>query len=181
MPDSAITIGEMSRRFGLSRSALLYYDRIGLLSPSLRSAANYRLYGSGDQRRMASIQRYREAGIALDRIAALLDGDGGEMQALLEQRLQTINREIQALRDQQRLLVSLLQDRSRLQECRTLDKQGWVRLLAAAGMSEADMRRWHVEFERQATEAHEDFLQGLGIETQEIGQIRRWSREATDE
>ncbi len=39
-----ITIGRLARRFGLSRSTLLYYDSIGLLSPSTRSAKDYRLY-----------------------------------------------------------------------------------------------------------------------------------------
>ncbi|MFC1747364.1 MerR family DNA-binding transcriptional regulator [Pseudomonadota bacterium] len=36
------TIGEVSKRFSISRSTLLYYDAIGLLSPSGRSNANYR-------------------------------------------------------------------------------------------------------------------------------------------
>jgi len=38
-PDS-----QLAGRFGLSRSTLLYYDSIGLLSPSERTASNYRLY-----------------------------------------------------------------------------------------------------------------------------------------
>ncbi|WP_426416814.1 MerR family DNA-binding transcriptional regulator [Aestuariirhabdus sp. LZHN29] len=181
MTDPSLTIGEMARRYGLSRSTLLYYDRIGLLSPSLRSEANYRLYSAREQQRMASIQRYRSAGIELNSIAALLDGDSSVMEGLLNQRLQVINREMHALRQQQRLLVSLLQDRSRLKACRTLDKEGWVALLTASGMSEADMHRWHVEFEQQAPEAHEDFLQGLGIDPEEVTQIRRWSRQNTGE
>ncbi len=35
------TIGQIGKRFGLPRSTLLYYDAIGLLSPSRRSDANY--------------------------------------------------------------------------------------------------------------------------------------------
>ncbi|MCL6415576.1 MerR family transcriptional regulator [Aestuariirhabdus sp. Z084] len=174
---AAITVGAMAKRFGLSRSTLLYYDRIGLLSPSLRSAANYRLYSQADQQRMAAIQQYREAGIELEKIAALLNADATGTNSLLDQRLLTINREIHALREQQRLLVNLLQDRSRLQDCRSLDKAGWVSVLAASGMSEEDMRQWHVSFEQQAPQAHQDFLQGLGIDEEEIAHIRRWSRE----
>jgi hypothetical protein len=49
-----LTIGRLAERFGLSRSTLLYYDSIELLSPSARSDANYRLYsleslGIGDE------------------------------------------------------------------------------------------------------------------------------------
>jgi len=36
-------ITELARKHGLSRSTLLYYDRIGLLTPSGRSEAGYRL------------------------------------------------------------------------------------------------------------------------------------------
>src|SRR5574344_1987818 len=46
------TIGQIAKRFALSRSTLLYYDTIGLLSPSGRSQANYRLYTDNDVRRM---------------------------------------------------------------------------------------------------------------------------------
>ena len=49
------------------------------------------------------------------------------------------------------------------------------------GMSDADMVRWHVEFERMAPSAHADFLEALGIAPAEVRRIRRWSRaEASD-
>jgi DNA-binding transcriptional MerR regulator len=38
------TIGQAAKHANLSRSTLLYYDRIGLLRPSGRSRAGYRLY-----------------------------------------------------------------------------------------------------------------------------------------
>ena len=42
------SVSRLGRRYGLSRSTLLYYDRIGLLSASARSAAGYRVYGERD-------------------------------------------------------------------------------------------------------------------------------------
>ncbi|WP_291862632.1 MerR family transcriptional regulator [Accumulibacter sp.] len=68
-------ITELGRRFGLSRSTLLYYDRIGLLCPSGRSEADYRLYSQADCDRLARICAFREAGISLEEIARLLDAD----------------------------------------------------------------------------------------------------------
>ena len=38
------------------------------------------------------------------------------------------------------------------------------------------MSRWHVEFERLSPEAHQDFLEFLGLEDDEIARIRGWSR-----
>jgi len=47
-------IRELAGLFGLSRSTLLYYDRIGLLSPSARSESGYRLYSAADRERFAN-------------------------------------------------------------------------------------------------------------------------------
>ena len=44
------TIGQLGRQFGISRSSLIYYDKIGLIKPSARSEANYRLYTKRGQR-----------------------------------------------------------------------------------------------------------------------------------
>lgn len=53
--DDAYTVGRLVRRFGLSRSALLYYDTIGLLRPSRRARGDYRRYGPADARRLEQI------------------------------------------------------------------------------------------------------------------------------
>ncbi len=38
------TIGEVAERSGFSASALCYYEGIGLVAPSTRTEAGYRLY-----------------------------------------------------------------------------------------------------------------------------------------
>ena len=48
-------ITELAREFGLSRSTLLYYNRIGLLRPAGRSMAGYRLYSTKDRDTLALI------------------------------------------------------------------------------------------------------------------------------
>jgi DNA-binding transcriptional MerR regulator len=52
------TIGRIARIFGLSRSTLLYYDSIGLLTPTGRSDAGYRLYSEDDRKRLERINDY---------------------------------------------------------------------------------------------------------------------------
>ncbi|MCC6750592.1 MAG: MerR family transcriptional regulator [Deltaproteobacteria bacterium] len=172
------TISQLARRFGLSRSTLLHYSRIGLLRPARRTAAGYRLYGEADMRRLEAICRYREAGLGLREIQQLLDGGSGRTVELLERRLEELNGEIAALREQQRLVVALLKNPSRLGSARALDKAAWVALLRSTGLSEEDMRRWHVEFERLSPLGHQDFLESLGIPAPEIDAIRGWSRAA---
>ena len=49
------TTKQLCAKAGLSRSALLYYDSLGLVSPSARSQANYRLYFDDDMRRLERV------------------------------------------------------------------------------------------------------------------------------
>jgi DNA-binding transcriptional MerR regulator len=45
-------VGEVARATGLTVRALHHYDEIGLLVPSGRSDAGYRLYGEADVERL---------------------------------------------------------------------------------------------------------------------------------
>ena len=170
-----LTISQLARRFGLSRSTLLYYDSIGLLSPSGRSESNYRIYTETEVRRLELIDIYRRAGLPLADITRVLETDESVLAELLEKRLRSLNEEIRKLRQQQSRIIGLLKDQISLRETRCLDKAGWIAILRASGMNDGEMERWHVEFERLAPEAHQDFLESLGLGTEEIARIRDWS------
>ncbi len=172
-----LTISQLASRFGLSRSTLLYYDTIGLLSPSVRSRANYRLYSDADVERMELIDLYRQAGLPLKDVARVLDSGQGAATQALGERLRAVSQEIRQLRRQQHMIVGLLQSEVALRETRSLDKEGWVAILRASGLSDDDMARWHVEFERLSPQAHQDFLESLGLGDEEIDRIREWSRD----
>jgi MerR family redox-sensitive transcriptional activator SoxR len=66
-----IAIGELARRTGLASSALRYYERAGLLSPTTR-AGGRRHYGSSTVERVAVIRVCQDAGFTLREIRALL-------------------------------------------------------------------------------------------------------------
>ncbi|BBO69490.1 MerR family transcriptional regulator [Desulfosarcina alkanivorans] len=181
MPDrpaseaTSYRISQLARMFRLSRSTLLYYDRIGLLRPSGRTRANYRIYSHADRQRLEQICRYRRTGMALETIQRILAAPRQKTVKALELRLEALNREIHDLRAQQQTIVNLLKDRSLLAGTRVLDKQRWVAVLRAAGLDDAAMGQWHVAFERMSPEAHQDFLESLGIDAAEIAEIRSWS------
>ena len=171
------TIGKLARRHHLSRSTLLYYDRIGLLQPSGRSPANYRVYTEADAGRLALIRRYREAGIALKTIGEMLGAGDSAVVNALDERLHGLNEEIARLRRQQHFIIALLQHKAVLAQAAVMTKDTWTDLLRAAGMTDADMMRWHAEFERMAPDAHAHFLVSLGISPGEVDFIRSASRE----
>jgi len=169
------TISQVAKRFGLSRSTLLYYDAIGLLSPRERSDANYRVYSEGDLQTMEEIAQLHRTGVALKEIQKIVHARTSRRGATLRKRLADIAGEMQRLKEQQAFILDLLGDR-RINSSRTLNRDEWVACLEKAGLDEAGRRRWHAEFERTSPEAHQVFLESLGIGAKEIRAIRRWSR-----
>ncbi|MDJ0720617.1 MAG: MerR family transcriptional regulator [Desulfobacterales bacterium] len=171
------TISRLARQFDLSRSTLLYYDRIGLLRPSGRSRSNYRLYTEDDRRKLARICTYRQTGMALQDIAAILSSDiEGTAARLLESQLEALDAQIARLRLQQRRTLRLLGSGQLARRVEGLDRDQWVTLLRASGMSEEDMMQWHIQFEHLYPDDHHAFLAALGIPAGEIEAIRKASR-----
>jgi len=172
-------ITEVARKFGLSRSTLLYYDRIGLLKPSGRSDNGYRRYSPGDLARLEAIRGFRQAGLTIEDIRRVLSSED-EDGTVLRRRMGELGAEIRALQSQQRVLAKMLQVRSLGELPVTIDKQAWIEMLRAAGMDESAMNRWHREFERRAPEAHHRFLLALGISEDEALLIREKSRDESE-
>ena len=69
----AFTVGELAKLTGITVRTLHHYDEIGLVRPSQRSGAGYRLYGDGDVLRLQQVLLLRELGMPLDEIAAAID------------------------------------------------------------------------------------------------------------
>ena len=166
------TISQVADAFGLSRSTLLYYDKIGLLSPTGRSRSGYRLYSAADVLKMEDISKLRNAGIALRDIRTLLAGGTSKRGDILRERLCTVNDEINRLRRQQHLIIRLIGDTSLVNSPRVMTREQWVLCLHNAGLDEAGRDRWHSEFEASSPEAHQDFLESLGLPEDEIIKIR---------
>ena len=57
-----------------------------------------------------------------------------------------------------------------------INKERWVEIMRAAGLNEKDMHNWHIQFEKMEPEAHQEFLESLGIKATEIQKIRELSR-----
>ena len=171
------TIGQLAKNFGLSRTTLLYYDSIGLFSPSGRNKSNYRTYTEGDRDRLEQICTYRKTGLSLSDIGRIMKTRGKRgVVSLLEKRLDALNNEIRTLHNQQHFIVKLLTNDRALSKIRVMDKESWIKLLETAGLDEAARDKWHSEFERLAPDAHQDFLESLGIRSKEVALIRKYSR-----
>ncbi|MGP3999558.1 MerR family transcriptional regulator [Streptomyces sp. 8N706] len=68
----AYSVGQVSGFAGITVRTLHHYDKAGLLPPSARSPAGYRLYSDADLARLQQILFYRELGFSLDEIVTIL-------------------------------------------------------------------------------------------------------------
>lgn len=71
--DVGYRVGQVAQLGGVTIRTLHHYEQIGLLVPSARSEAGYRLYVDADIDRLSRILYYRELGFPLVDIATMLD------------------------------------------------------------------------------------------------------------
>ncbi|HXN33790.1 MAG TPA: MerR family transcriptional regulator [Polyangiaceae bacterium] len=76
-------IGAVARLAHVSVRTLHHYDEIGLVTPSGRSAAGYRLYTTSDLERLQQVLFFRELGFALEAIHELLADPGFDRRSAL--------------------------------------------------------------------------------------------------
>ena len=111
------TVGQLAHLAGVTVRTLHHYDDVGLLNPSVRSPAGYRLYDDADLLRLRQILFYRELDFPLDDIAAIVadkDIDAGahlrRQHRLLRERIERMRSLVDAIEHEleaQKLGISL--------------------------------------------------------------------------
>ena len=51
-----------------------------------------------------------------------------------------------------------------------------IKITDPTGFDEKDMKNWHKQFEKMEPTAHQEFLESLNIDEQEVASIREWSK-----
>jgi DNA-binding transcriptional MerR regulator len=171
-----LTVSQLAKACSISRTSILYYEREGLLLPKNRSDNGYRWYGKTEIERLGRILSYRSFGVPVSQIRSLLDeaNEEGQKQILLQQ-FNALERDIQLLRLQQKAIVHFM-DEPELLDKKVINKERWTQIMRDAGLSDEDMRSWHIQFETTEPAAHQAFLETLKIDPEEIAVIRAWSK-----
>lgn len=166
------TIGSLTKQFKLSRSTLLYYDKIGLLNPSGRTDSNYRFYSNEDVEKLRTIIRHRDAGIPLEDIAKLFGVEKNNITDILKERLKNIQNEIKILKKQESMILAVLIEKVKTGDLEIFDRISWTELLVSLGFSHEDMMKWHRDFDRDSSEEHDAFLHAIGMSEEEIKKLK---------
>ncbi len=145
------TISELARSVGLSRSTLLYYEKLGLLRGG-RQHNGYRLYGDADRQRLVLLQRLQAGGLSLKECQACLEGKIDR--DLLRQRLEALRSELESRKRSLSLLAALL--------------------------GEGSLREWHASIELQAPDLHRQWLIAQGFSSDEATRVALLSKDMND-
>lgn len=100
-------IGDLARHTGISVRALRHYDEIGLLEPSARTAAGYRLYDAGDVARLQQIVSLRQLGLSLAEAGASLRRADRSPLEVIELQLDRLRQQIERQQDLHRRLQEI--------------------------------------------------------------------------
>lgn len=85
-----MTVKQVSELTGVSKRTLQYYDDIGLLSPSERTEAGYRLYEEEQLATLQEILLFRELEFPLGDIKAILESPSHDKEKALRQQIELL-------------------------------------------------------------------------------------------
>ncbi len=111
----AMTVKQVSKLTGVSVRTLQYYDDIGLLSPSERTEAGYRLYEEAQLATLQEILLFRELEFPLKDIKAILDNPAYDKERALHQQIELLTLKKERLEGLIRLAEELKNEQSNVQ------------------------------------------------------------------
>lgn len=154
------TVKQLAEMAGVSVRTLHYYDQIGLLAPSDRSEAGYRMYGRAQLLRLQQILFFKELDFPLEKIRAILDDPAFDT--------------LSALRNHRLLLLKQAERTALLLQ--TIDKT--IRKLTEDDMKMTDDELYEgftpEQIERYEREVQENFDPGLVQESKRrLGQMNK--------
>ena len=107
--DALLKAGEFAQLCRTTKETLRHYDRIGLLSPTMRGENGYKLYSFMQLVDFALVSALQSAGLSLAEVRDFLEKpESPRLQAVLEERVAAIEEQRRALAAKQRTLEGAL-------------------------------------------------------------------------
>jgi len=163
MIEDGMPVGEVAARLGVTVRTLHHWDEIGLARPAARSTAGYRLYTGDDLERLRRILVYRELGLDLEAIRAVLDEHGGDVAEQLKVQRAQLAQRIAQLRDLDDDLGRMIEAQERgillsEDEQRSTFGPDWnTRWPAEANNAYGGSMQWQQYAERSASRSTDDW------------------------
>ncbi|WP_336982341.1 MULTISPECIES: MerR family transcriptional regulator [unclassified Cedecea] len=119
-------VGELAKRAGITVRTLHHYEAIGLLLPSARTAAGYRLYNRLDIARLHHIQALSRMGMSLGEVRDCLERQALSLQEILDSQISVLDGQLAEIAVLRQRLVTL---RETLRSGAEPDLEEWLTTL----------------------------------------------------
>jgi DNA-binding transcriptional MerR regulator/ubiquinone/menaquinone biosynthesis C-methylase UbiE len=144
-------ISELAVEVGLSRTALLYYEKQDLIK-GRRLSNGYRVYSESDLQRIRLIRQLQAGGLTLKECKACLEAKVDRK--LLQSRLHKLDDEIAQKQQSRQLLAAML--------------------------GEGNLKEWHENTNKLAPDAHLDWLMKQGFSEKEALRLKWLSKDMNE-
>jgi len=144
-------ISQLASLLGISRTTLLYYEKLGLIKGQ-RLSNGYRTYGDKDLQRLKLLQNLQAGGLSLKECQACLDAKIDR--TVLQKRLTELDREIEQKQTSRELLSALLGERP--------------------------LEEWHSKLDEIAPDAHLEWLMKQGFDEKQAMHLKWLSKDMNE-
>lgn len=100
-------VGELAKRAGITVRTLHHYEAIGLLLPSARTAAGYRLYNRQDITRLHHIQALSRMGMSLSEVRDCLESQALSLNEIITSQISMLDSQLTEIETLRQRLVTL--------------------------------------------------------------------------
>ena len=163
--DIAMTVGEVSTLLGVSVRALHHWDESGLVHPSQRSAAGYRLYSEADIMRIQQVLVYRQTGMNLADIKMVLDEPETDAMTHLRRQRELVQGQISHLQQMLSsidMVMDIQQSGARISVAEMAEIWGtdWDPVYVEEARAQwGDTPEWAESYQRKARMSRADWVQ----------------------
>jgi DNA-binding transcriptional MerR regulator len=159
------TIGELAKRTGLPVRTIRFYSDGGLLPPTERTHAGYRLYDTRAMARLELVKTLRELGLSLPDVKRALSREAS-VSDLARQHVDALDEQIRRLKLRRSVLRAVAKRGSELEEVRLMNK--------LASMSDEERKRLLDEF-------WDEMIAGLDLNSEFLARMRSAKPELPDD
>jgi DNA-binding transcriptional MerR regulator len=177
-------IGELAKQTGLSLRTLRYYDEIGLLVPSHRTEADYRLYSEDDIMRLQQILSLRQLGFSLQEIRDCLENPEYSLPRVIDLHLARLQEQMAMSRSLLSKLSAIAQDlqttqsvavENLMQAMETLSMTQPYLTQAQHDLLEARLHQGQAEWQQLLAQVQAEMAKGSDLNSPEVQQMAwRW-------
>jgi DNA-binding transcriptional MerR regulator len=174
-----LKVGQLAKRTGLTVRTLHHYDAIGLLSPSGRTRAGYRLYADADVAKLQRIVALRQLGLSLEEVHRCLDDPVYSLAHVLRLRVNRMREEAEA---QRRLCIRLEALADRLDAMEQVSVDEFLDTIGAMTMHEKYFTpEQQAQIEQRGVEVGQERIRAVEAEWPElIAKVRAEMEKGTD-